>query len=371
MDALFIMPALISPSVPDRLIPGITKMVERNNLLMNSSSMRVAAMMRYASWFRTVKHESENSLVEEDVPGPSRKQKKITDPDYNKDTGSQSGGSGRGRKTPDDAEKFILKTGAGIGKDALSGGTASDKGGQDMPRMKPGEIEYPRGVSFFNSISLEPTILEMVISQKRDLVKFSGTSDRIIRIGMKAVPYMVDGVTDLKNIIYDVNKLNKVKTYFQRRIESFKKRWKKETRYIYKGVTSTGDPIKDIILGPSSEDLANPRILASLMTVLNPARWSSLIVFTTSDFKNTEMRDMMKEYRNLVKSGWGDIVIIDENKEIVHFCTAKMMACTFLPFTYLRQILNMEDVIDYRETSSYTKAFNISPLRRTFRNISN
>ena len=45
MDALFIVPTMVSPNVNERLVPALAKMIERNILLTNHASFR-AVMVR-------------------------------------------------------------------------------------------------------------------------------------------------------------------------------------------------------------------------------------------------------------------------------------------------------------------------------------
>jgi hypothetical protein len=60
MDALFIVPTLVSPQVNEKMIPALAKMIERNIILNNSALFQKAAIeknSRYTSWSK-VKNES-------------------------------------------------------------------------------------------------------------------------------------------------------------------------------------------------------------------------------------------------------------------------------------------------------------------------
>lgn len=46
MEALFVVPTMVSQNVNPKLIPAICKMVERNILLLNSSTFRSAAFKK-------------------------------------------------------------------------------------------------------------------------------------------------------------------------------------------------------------------------------------------------------------------------------------------------------------------------------------
>ena len=216
---------------------------------------------------------------------------------------------------------------------------------------------------------MEPTLLEIPLEQKKDVFGLSGKSARLLRIGIKCIPYSVEGITDIKRLLKNSKNLNLTTSYLKRRWKSLNKRsiLNPTKRRIYRGEESSGKIVTDIMMGPTSEDLSNPRILAKLMTPRQSSRWASVIIFTTIDFKGQEMREIMMQYRDIIKAGWGDMVIVDENREGVYFCTTKTMACSLMPYTYLRQILKMDNVIDYRETSSLTRPFRLVPIRAAVR----
>lgn len=61
MDALFIVPTLVSPQVNEKMIPALAKMIERNIILNNSALFKKAAIeknSRYTSWSKV----SENGI---------------------------------------------------------------------------------------------------------------------------------------------------------------------------------------------------------------------------------------------------------------------------------------------------------------------
>ena len=352
MDALFIIPALISPTVPERLIPGLTKMIERNTMLSYSSQIRSAAMRKYVNWFKVATSESDSIDIKNELSEAPIKAG-IKDAEVKL-------GKGAVKVSGPNVEIDPLSTGAAIDADPRV--TSPHKVGET-------EIEVPKGISFFNAVSLEPTLLEIPIEQKRDVLGVSGKSARLLRIGIKCIPYDVEGVTDIKKLLRNSKNLNITTSYLKRRWKSLNKRsiLNPTRRRIYRGEESTGNIVTDIIMGPTSEDLSNPRILASLMSTRQSSRWSSVIIFTTIDFRGQEMREIMLQYRDIIKAGWGDMVIVDENREGVYFCTTKTMACSLMPYTYLRQILKMDNVIDYRETSSLTRPFRLVPIRAAVR----
>lgn len=344
MDALFIIPTLVSPNVPDRLIPGISKMVERNIVLTYSSTTRMAALRKYANIFKTSTNEASVNI--------SGSRSKPNPPGYSQNNNNSSKTLG----------KDEFGGGVDFDLDNFTSGSREVDSGDKIKKIKQDEIEVPKGISFFHSVSLEPTFLEIPITQKKDVLGMTGSSDRWIRIGFKCVPYRLEGISDIKNMI--INNRT-VKGYIKRRFDSYIKRVFNKSAFT--GRSSSGDVVTDVINGPSIEDLSNPNILASVMSAREPSRWTSLCMFTTFDFEDSELKELMTNYRDIVKAGWGDIIVINENRESVSFCTTKMLACYEFPYTYLRQILNMNNVMDYREIKSGTRPFNIIPLRSAFK----
>ena len=345
MDALFIIPALISPSVPDRLVPGLAKMIERNIVLTYSSTIRIAALRKFANMFKYNTSESDTSVLEGD------------------------GKTGGLVDVSIDIEKGKPKGSLNLNFAAAgSGGSLEISKMEKLRTMKADDIEVPKGISFYNAVSLEPTIMEIPIMQKKGFTGLAGEGERIIRIGFKCVPYKLDGVSEIKKYLANSRNMALTQSYFDRKLESIKKRiWMTMNREIYRGLETTGDILKDVVLGPSSEDLSDPNILMNLMNMRSSSRWSSIIMFTTFDFEDQELKELLDQYRRLVKTGWGDIVIINENRESINFCTTKMLACYDYPYTYLREILKMGNVIDYREIKGYTRPFSMVSLRGAFK----
>ena len=343
MEALFIIPALVSPNVPERLVPGLAKLVERNMLLTYSSSIRNAAMRRYANLLTTATTES---VVDEFLNEASYSSKTGKDP--------------RGETSSSSFE---------IDKDLISPGSGSSKEiGYTPVTAKPDSVELPRGITFYTNISLEPTMLEIPIEVNRYPLGVFGTkSEKIIRIGMKCVPYTFDKVKDIKNAIKNPASKRMARSKFGGFVNRLTPKIRKKYENVYRGKETTGNLLQDVMIGPSSDELANPRILSKLMTPRASSRWSSLVIFTTFDFQDSELKELLKNYQQYVKQGWGDIIVVNEDRESISFCMQKMMACQEVPYTYLRKMLSLDDVLDYKEISRYTKPFRLTSLRTAFR----
>ena len=60
MDALFVIPALVSPLIDQKLVPALAKSVERNTILDNHSAIKIAIYKKYSN--KTVTKEQEESF---------------------------------------------------------------------------------------------------------------------------------------------------------------------------------------------------------------------------------------------------------------------------------------------------------------------
>jgi len=56
------------------------------------------------------------------------------------------------------------------------------------------------------------------------------------------------------------------------------------------------------------------------------------------------------------------MVIVNHPQESVNFCVSKMRSCYELPFAYMKQILNLSNVLDYSEVSRWTKPFHVATV---------
>jgi hypothetical protein len=251
-----------------------------------------------------------------------------------------------------------------LSKAAMAGKAGDETKLSPHKISKDSDMEVPKGISFYTSVSLEPTFLEIPLEMKRDITGFTGTSMRVIRIGVKCIPYNINGVSNIKNAILDSKNRTKIEGYWKSKWGSIRKRiWGTNERSVYKGATSTGNQVRDVLMGPSSYELSNPGILMTLMDPRSPSRWTTMTLFSSNDFSEGELTDTMNDYRSIVKAGWGDMVVVNSEKESIYFCMQKLMACQEIPFAYLRKIMSMDDIFDYREVSKWTRPFNFVSAR--------
>lgn len=366
MESVFVVPALVSPKVPANLVPLICKLVERNIILTYSSQLRIAAMKRFANILKTAT--SEDGKIDIKKYKNLLKENEIyytTLDEAGKPSPPGTGGTGSGKNAPPRVIPLMRNSDA-VGDLGLatSAGRAVDDYSSQPAKLKGDDMEVPKGISFYTTISLEPTFLEIPIEMKRDIFGITGSSMRIIRIGVKCIPYNLVGVENVQKALTDTKNQAKIQGYWKSRWNSIKKRvWMSNERKVYKGTMSTGDQMRDVVMGPSSYELSNPNILASLMDPRAPSRWTTMVLFSSNDFENNELVDSMNDYRSMVNAGWGDMVVVNSEKESIYFCMQKLMACQEIPFSYLRKIMSMDDVFDYKEVSKWTRPFNFKSIR--------
>jgi len=329
MEALFVVPTMVSPNVNPRLVPALAKMVERNILLINSATFRAAVLKKYSGLFKTARSESMN-IVSEAGPKPSV-------PITTKEK----------RQAAGDLYKIATGMVTKPDEDPTARSTFTE----------PEKIEIPKGIQFFTTIGLEPTILEIPISIKATIL--GGTGTRVIRIGVKCVPYTVKGVGDIISMMKDLRNKKFVKRSFLSKMGLIK-------RKILSTSSLKQDPT-DILLAPTGEELADPRFVKNMMSTGKSSVWSVLTMLSTYDFKEGDLRSSLSDYKELVKRGWGDMIVVNEPNESVHFCMMKINACYEIGFSYLKQLLNLSNVLDYSEVSRWSRPLHISTVGKALR----
>jgi hypothetical protein len=349
MDAFFVIPALVSPNVNARLVPAIAKTVERNIILNYSTSFRLALLRKYKN--RTVVAEGP-SLSADVSKEASKKGMELI-------AGAFSGKS----KEIGANEKEILAS----KKDLATATTA---------------IEYPKGLTFYHYIGLEPTYLQIPVTIKTGGLLSSGVSSRILTVGIKCVPYTIEDTTPFVKLLADMRGRSEIKSWFLKKWAAYQAKtpftdmWAVRSQGIRGGKRqrffSSGDPVEydqtfDIIFAPKSDELADPKKLMKYMDTRTGRMWSTMTIFSNVDFDEMELKDTLSLYKELSKAGWGDLVVVNEAKESAHFCTTKMGACYEMPFVYMKNAMNLNNVLDYAEVSRWNKPFAVSSVKQALK----
>jgi len=343
MDALFIVPTMVSHSVNDRIVPALAKLVERNILLTYAGPLRLALLKKFSGIFTTIRKEDVKREIEKYL-------KEYGYPKTKDEKDRELKRLEEGKRDTDDAIDFAKQTADTYGADSgdnTSGWKHSTSGIED--------VELPKGITFYSMISLEPTYLTIPIKAKK--VPFLGReAERVITIGIKCVPYQMKDVNNVMSTMNYVKSLSIMKKYFFSKWNSIKSKIPlTDPREIRKGA-KTGSAV-DILFSPNSQYLANPNKLSKMMNIRKEAAWSTLVILSSTDFKDKELSDTIFNYRKLTKGGWGDMLVVNESSETIYYCSSRLNACQTIPFVYLRQIMNLQNILDYNEISKWNKPF--------------
>ena len=349
MDAMFIIPALVSPNVNERLVPALAKTIERNTILSYYGSIRMALLHKY----RTATIHQEGTIYEAMKPG-EKAGAGLTGTAVNAVSGGLKyvmGSSDAGSSE----EKILARKAITSTKDA---------------------IEYPSGITFFNTIGLEPTYLQIPITQKNNRFG-SGVSDKVLTVGFKCVPYQLKGTKDIVALINDYKGRSMASRWFTKKWNSIYSRIPLtmpnrirngqrggEAVSVFKNDEKVTYDIKnDIIYAPNSDVLSDPKALSKLMSLRSASSWATLTILSNTDFSGDGAQSAISAYKDISSAGWGDMIVVNEIKESAYFCTTKMKACYNMPFAYMRNIMNLDNILDYTEVSKWSKPFSMAPLR--------
>lgn len=226
-------------------------------------------------------------------------------------------------------------------------------------------VEVPPGVILYKDISLEPTIIEI------------GVGERKYFIGLKAIPYQIDTDSNIiRNMMIDAQGgvLNTIKRILKQYKNSILRHSFGRAKYIYKGRPIQGNtlsqiinalhsgknigdnPMEDIYFSPSVYELTNAKTLSRILESYSPV-WSTILCTTTTDVEEAgvDLEYFYKIYRRATKVGWGDLLFIDREQEMVSHCSMSLLSCTKISFSSLQKLFNLENVIDFSQLSRYAK----------------
>jgi len=242
--------------------------------------------------------------------------------------------------------------------------------------IKKDQIQLPIGVTFYNNISFEPTLVEFSVNES------------IFTVGIKCIPYTFKDMENVlstilvygeKGIIPAIKRIIKSKwNWIQKKIIPFTKakniysgRPVKVGLKIWKLSPNVNDPgivpTDDILFSPSFYDLASPNFIKKrLGDVSSSTTWATCVVFTVDDIEkaNIDIDYFYKSYKRLANVGWGDIIVIDNNRENISYCSLSMLGCSSVPFSYLKKLIDLENVLDFTELSRFAKGpFSKVPIK--------
>ncbi len=219
------------------------------------------------------------------------------------------------------------------------------------------DIESPTEVKFFQQISIEPTYIEIPITWK-DTGNHEVSTTNIIRVGVKAVAYTVDSSVSIVGLLKESKNMAALERLFKKVFRSvirnvgikfFGGNIGTKGFKINSGDVDPSEAVNMIKYGPTARDLTRPADIGKLFNTTAPSQWSSMIVLSSYDLQdtNTDVNEIINNYRKIVDYVVGDLVITNETQESVYFCTIKTKSCQEIGFDYLQKVLNLAGVIDY------------------------
>jgi len=432
MDTIFIVPTLVSPSVPENMIPAIAKLVERNILTNYYGVIRRAVQIHitrekltessssYMKWKKDkvdyefdIKAQERLIQAEKDknmssVGNKSKNMQRLkmkmqqstldnltTRRDANnanisayeekrnaeqknkRDDEVSATSDKRSRQKDDLNYKRDQKDKP---KERKSGVVISDKGADYKINTIDVEknTETVKGIEMYATISLEPTVAVFPINIKR---KDNAEIERTFKVGIKCVPYtitneMADLVTYMTKVSNSKWAYNFINRYVIKKFNKLKKRiilsraWRTKT-----GRNTPGEsPTKDVLYSLDVDDIRNATKLSKKFKgPSSNIMWTSLLVLDMSDFDSNdnkaETEKIFTSYRKLASIGWGDMVILNSESEIINFCSLSLLHCVKYPLSYLKKILNVRDIIDFSEINRSSKMFSMSPYRSAVKKL--
>jgi hypothetical protein len=242
----------------------------------------------------------------------------------------------------------------------MGGGSIEADRWEGRPAVqKRDETELARGISFFNTISIEPTFLEIPLMGRTSATS-TDTTTRLVKIGMKCIPYRLDGISDFLTAMDDAHNRSYAKAWF---LQKFPSMWNK-TKFSANHFLSKAPPYKE---------LSKPKKVAELLTK-STAQWTFLSILTANEIKNKNISDTLNTYKDLVSGVWGDMVVIDDTKEVINFCTVATKGCSQIHLDYLKEILRLDNVIDvdvFKKASAGPVFRNVVPIKKMFESTCN
>jgi len=268
--------------------------------------------------------------------------------------------------------------------------TIGNIGGMEYVDLK--KVELPKSVEFYKDISLEPTFLEVPIGGRH--VKDKYVPEQTIFLGFKSTPVKFEGVENLVQVMMKfgqrgvLNAIRRVirnigikiltsirftRSYFINKGRPEEGKGSKTLGKLFARDLG-GAPVMDLSYTPNFKQILNPKFLSERLSGgLQASYWASLLIITTQDIQDSGFTPIQfyQNYRRIAKSGWGDIVIIDTNKESINYCSLSLLSCSQVPFAYISNIMNIDNVLDFSELNKFSKGgpFNMIPSSSFLKNL--
>lgn len=346
---IIVFPMLVSRAVSENSIPGISKSLE-NWLIIHNQDLIINSMnespqgKRLGRLFKTKKgfvlKEEFSTLSEALPPGakPSGDKKTTTASAPSKKEDPQ-------KQWHDDRKK----------KQNKQKYKEDEDGEEDNPDKRKWENEKRAAakasaklqVNDMKSISLEPTYMNI---EKSD--KYGNKTTEFL--GIKVIPVRVKSDVKLSHLILQDAKLGTI----QAGLISFGRKW---LRWFYRlfdkwtqkyrilgGLTASGDPRRDIIMG---------------RTGMKPKSETFLVLSKQEDIDDYFLNNINRINR-LFKMGWGNFIVTDDIARSAYFCMKSFRGmCNVIPYAMMYQYLGQSKAYESMEDAKKANSsiFKIGP----------
>lgn len=331
---VIVFPMLVSQSVSENVIPGITKTIEGYLIVNNMSDIMDSPEIKGTGLFKGFRKKGKSWVAKEGV-----NLLEITDEKRDEIIGT--GGTKEQRKDEEDRlrqqkldqekrERERKKDEREERKEKSREEEYQRKKKEEELRQKETKATAKITTSDYKSISLEPSYITVETTLKSGAVKRE-------LVGVKVIPYRVHSSEKLSRLImHDIQlkNLNAMMISFGRKVM----RWfytlldKWTGRLKMGGITMSGDPRRDVIMSRTGK------------------KGLGIIVLDKNEDIDERFLQNISKINRLFKMGWGNIIVADDVSRNAYFCMRKFGGtCQVLNYSMMYQNLGQLKVYDSLE----------------------
>lgn len=330
------------------MISVLSKMMERAILFNNYDILRKAVTKIYLGPYRTLDEEVSEAPL--DVP------QNIVDV-------CESQVVGEAWFTPKPTNQSLAKQGKNLGD--------VDPRQAEFARLD--SLEQPPEFRFFTQINELPTTVSIGIQgrsselepeKKEDDDKSDrksglrtiakglpkpkhGTVQRRIIIGAKCAPTIVEDLTNIFDFMEMTRSRWSLSGYFQKIFTRTYNSIMSKLPAVYKRFPSV------LVNSPTVFEFGDADFLSRKLargdSSSKPANWGTVTIFSRRDFDENTFEKNINAYGALVKGGWGDMIIVDDDEETVYMCIARDRSAYPIKYGHIKTSFNLEDILDDRD----------------------
>ena len=326
---IIVFPMLVSRAVSENSIPGIAKTIE-NYIIVNYQDMIInnKDIKKQSKMFGKISYKGGNLFIKESEdlleavpPGSSSGTKgKGTTPSIQKKTSNDNV-----KKSDEEKDYYKEKI-----KQLKSQSDESAKEKLKKKLAKKASVDVKLGDA--KSISLEPTYITIEKSDKDG-------NKSVSFIGIKVIPIRIKSDVKLSHLLLYDTKLKALTAgtlifgrFIMRKAYGLFDRW--THRLKLGGVTPSGDPRRDIIMGRTGMGKGS----------------ETFIVLSKQEDVDEIFLDNIQKINRLFKMGWGNFVIADDIGRSAYFCMKNFRGmCSVVPYAMMYQYLGQSKAYETME----------------------